>query len=38
MKTRPFFIALAVLALFTINQALSNLHAQGTAFTYQGRL
>jgi len=30
--------ALAVLALSTLNSPLSTLHAQGTAFTYQGRL
>ena len=32
------FIALPLLALSTLNPQLSTLHAQGTAFTYQGRL
>jgi len=36
MKIKSLLIAL--LALLTINSQLSTLHAQGTAFTYQGRL
>ena len=35
---RHSFIALALLALSTLNSQLSTLHAQGTAFTYQGQL
>src|SRR5471030_2652841 len=31
-------LALALLALSTLNSQLSTAHAQGTAFTYQGRL
>jgi hypothetical protein len=38
MKTKLFFIALTLLALLTLNSQLSFVHAQGTAFTYQGRL
>ena len=40
MKTRysNVFIALALLALSTLNIQLSTAFAQGTAFTYQGRL
>jgi hypothetical protein len=40
MKTKlhPIFIALAWLALWTFNAQLSTAEAQGTAFTYQGRL
>jgi streptogramin lyase len=33
MKTKLFFIALALLALSTVNSELSTAHAQGTAFT-----
>lgn len=38
MKSASVFTVLALLALSTINGQLSTLHAQGTAFTYQGRL
>ena len=38
MKTKSSFIALALLALSTLNSQLSTAHAQGTAFTYQGQL
>src|SRR5580700_6060798 len=40
MKNRSgnVFIALAMLALLTLNLQLSTAHAQGTAFTYQGQL
>jgi hypothetical protein len=40
MKNRNgnIFIALALLAIFTLNLPLSTAHAQGTAFTYQGQL
>jgi hypothetical protein len=40
MKNRSgnIFIALALLALLTLNLPLSSAHAQGTAFTYQGQL
>ena len=38
MKTKSSFIALALLALSTLNSQLSTAHAQGTAFSYQGRL
>ena len=38
MKARLKLIALAMLALATLNSRLSTLRAQGTAFTYQGRL
>ena len=40
MKTKRncFFTAMALLALLTINPQLSTAFAQGTAFTYQGRL
>ncbi len=38
MKTRRTLAALALLALTTLNPQLSTAHAQGTAFTYQGRL
>jgi len=40
MKTKlpRFFVALALLALSTLNLQLSTCFAQGTAFTYQGRL
>jgi len=40
MKTKlpRLFTSLALLALSTLNQQLSTCHAQGTAFTYQGRL
>jgi hypothetical protein len=40
MKTKlhSLFMALAWLALSTLNFQLSTAHAQGTAFTYQGRL
>ena len=40
MKTKHarFLIALALLALSTLHSPLSTAHAQGTAFTYQGRL
>jgi hypothetical protein len=37
-RSRGLFIALAVLAISTLNSQLSTLFAQGTAFTYQGRL
>jgi len=37
-QSRWIHIALALLTLSTINFQLSTLHAQGTAFTYQGRL
>ncbi len=37
MKTK-FKLASAVLALFTLGPQLSPAFAQGTAFTYQGRL
>src|ERR1035437_3529010 len=40
MKTKLhyLFIALALLALSTLNSQLSTAFAQGTAFTYQGQL
>jgi trimeric autotransporter adhesin len=38
MKTKLFFIALFFIALSTLNLRLSTAFAQGTAFTYQGRL
>ena len=38
IKTAPLVSALALLALSTLNPQLSTCHAQGTAFTYQGRL
>jgi len=40
MQTKPkyFFVVLALLALATFNLQLSTAYAQGTAFTYQGRL
>jgi hypothetical protein len=38
MKTQNCFMALALLALATLNSQLSTAHAQGTAFTYQGQL
>jgi hypothetical protein len=40
MKTKPhsLFLLLALLALSTINSQFSTVRAQGTAFTYQGRL
>src|SRR5580692_2042470 len=40
MKTKlhQLFIALALLALLTLNAQLSTAFAQGTAFTYQGQL
>src|ERR1035437_9279037 len=40
MKTKRhyLFMALALLALATLNAPLATAHAQGTAFTYQGRL
>lgn len=38
MKTVTHTLALALLALLTINSQLSTAQAQGTAFTYQGRL
>jgi len=40
MKTRihPLFHVLALLALSTLNSALSTAQAQGTAFTYEGQL
>jgi hypothetical protein len=40
MKTKLNFFTyvLTLLALSTFNSQLSTLHAQGTAFTYQGRL
>src|SRR5450759_226621 len=40
MKTKlpSLFIALALLALASLNSPLATAHAQGTAFTYQGRL
>jgi hypothetical protein len=38
IKHNPSFLALALLALLTPNSQLSTAHAQGTAFTYQGRL
>jgi hypothetical protein len=40
VKNKSFqaFIALALLALSTSNSQLATAHAQGTAFTYQGRL
>jgi hypothetical protein len=37
-RIRNLFVALVLLALFTLNSQLSTAHAQGTAFTYQGRL
>jgi uncharacterized coiled-coil protein SlyX len=37
-QTKYLSIALAMLALVTINQQFSTAHAQGTGFTYQGRL
>jgi hypothetical protein len=38
MKTKLVSAALALLALSVFNSQLSTVHAQGTAFTYQGRL
>jgi cytoskeletal protein CcmA (bactofilin family) len=38
MKNKLFSLALASLALWTLQYPLSNAHAQGTAFTYQGLL
>ena len=38
IKTAPLVAALALLALSTLNPQLSTARAQGTAFTYQGRL
>ena len=38
MKTKLFYLALASLAISTVSHQLSSLHAQGTAFTYQGLL
>src|ERR1035437_2939718 len=40
MKTKlpSLFIALVLLALATLNAPLATAHAQGTAFTYQGRV
>src|ERR1017187_4792323 len=38
MKTMTHTIALALLAFSTFNSQLNTAHAQGTAFTYQGRL
>jgi hypothetical protein len=38
IKTTPLVTALALLALSTLNPQLSTCRAQGTAFTYQGRL
>ena len=40
MKTKPQnpFFTLALLAFCTLHSALSSAEAQGTAFTYQGRL
>jgi hypothetical protein len=38
IKSTIGFSALALLAFSTLNPQLSTLHAQGTAFTYQGRL
>ena len=37
-NTQCRFVALALLALSTLNYPLATAHAQGTAFTYQGRL
>ena len=37
-QIKQLLIALALLALSTLNPQLSTLHAQGTAFTYQGQL
>ncbi len=38
MKNQPCFIALALSAFYTLGLHFSTAHAQGTAFTYQGRL
>src|ERR1035441_5002323 len=38
MIPKPIVKVLALLALFTLNLQLSTCFAQGTAFTYQGRL
>jgi hypothetical protein len=38
IRNRGWMSALALLALFTFNSDLSTVHAQGTAFTYQGQL
>ena len=38
MKIKLTYIALALLALLTLNSQLSTAFAQGTAFTYQGQL
>ena len=38
MKTKLKSLALGLLALSTLDSQLSTAHAQGTAFTYQGRL
>ena len=38
MNNKPSSVALALLMLETINLQLSTAHAQGTAFTYQGRI
>jgi hypothetical protein len=38
MKIITHTLALSLLALATVNGQLSTVHAQGTAFTYQGRL
>ncbi len=37
-RTKRIQVALALLALFTLNLQPTTAHAQGTAFTYQGRL
>jgi hypothetical protein len=37
-KSRHLFLTLALLALSTLNLQLSTAHAQGSAFSYQGRL
>jgi trimeric autotransporter adhesin len=37
-KLHSSFFVLALLALFTLNSKLSNAHAQGTLFTYQGQV
>jgi len=37
-KSRHLFLTLALLSLSTLNSQLSTAFAQGTAFSYQGRL
>src|SRR5208282_211313 len=38
IRVQNLFVALALLALTTLNSQLSTVFAQGTAFTYQGQL